>query len=447
MQLATELAAKPYEYKVERRRWLVLGSYAGALTAQAYVMTTFSPIASIVSEIYLVPSTVVSSCVIVFLLAFIFLNFAAVSALERLGIALTFRMCGLTTIVGVWARYFLIEASGDFFLLLAGQAIVAVANPFLCNGVSKLASNWFGDEERALATSVGSLATPLGCILGLSIGPIFINDQDKADPAAGKAHMNAYMLFTAGLCSLLSLPIVFLMKERPEEFPSEAAREKFSRKEEYSQMKDLRELVKNWNYIFLSLNFMMLYGVYTCLGAVINNIVAPYGFTATDSSVLGGAFILSGLVGSFFFSALLDKRQQYLKIVRIICFATLFFTAVSLKTLPTGSLLYFAPNIALLGFFILPIIPVGYSFAIELTYPASEAMSNGILMLLSQIVGSGVTYGATVMSEKEPLDCVYLFLAMQLVSCLASLFIKEDLRRVKGAGYSELDVGAREAES
>jgi hypothetical protein len=50
-----------------------------------------------------------------------------------------------------------------------------------------------------------------------------------------------------------------------------------------------------------------MYGVYTCLGAVISTLVSPYGFKARDTSILGGSFIFSGIVGSFCFSYFLDK--------------------------------------------------------------------------------------------------------------------------------------------
>jgi len=117
--------------------------------------------------------------------------------------------------------------------------------------------------------------------------------------------------------------------------------------------------------------------------------------------------------------------------LRLLCFGTLFLTLAVTYTLPSGSLIYFEINIAFLGFFLLPIIPVGYSFAIEMTFPVSEAMSNGIMMLFSQIIGSGVTVGATVLSGIDPLYCVDLFLVLISISCMTSLFIREDLRRVK----------------
>jgi hypothetical protein len=42
-----------------------------------------------------------------------------------------------------------------------------------------LATRWFADSERALATTIGSLATPFGCILGMALGPLFVYDSDK----------------------------------------------------------------------------------------------------------------------------------------------------------------------------------------------------------------------------------------------------------------------------
>jgi hypothetical protein len=101
--------------------------------------------------------------------------------------------------------------------------------------------------------------------------------------------------------------------------------------------------------------------------------------------------------------------------------------------MPSKNFGLFNCNIALFGFFILPIIPVGYSFSIELTYPVSEVMSNGIIMLFSQFMGTILTtVGTNLASSKPhgPLNIIYLFCAMILLSAFASLMVKEDLRRL-----------------
>lgn len=43
----------------------------------------------------------------------------------------------------------------------------------------------------------------------------------------------------------------------------------------------------------------------------------------------------------------------------------------------------FSINLAFIGFFVIPIIPSSYAFAVELTYPVPESMSNGMMILVS----------------------------------------------------------------
>jgi hypothetical protein len=89
-------------------------------------------------------------------------------------------------------------------------------------------------------------------------------------------------------------------------------------------------------------------------------------------------------------------------------------------------------NIALLGFFLIPIIPIGYGFSVELTYPVSEALSNGLMVFFSQIVGTCITTLGTIIANFHPNRqyCTILFMTMMSIACVSSLFIEEDLRRV-----------------
>ena len=51
----------------------------------------------------------------------------------------------------------------------------------LINGISKLACIWFGDHQRAIAIGILSFAFALGSILGMTIGIIFVKEDDKND--------------------------------------------------------------------------------------------------------------------------------------------------------------------------------------------------------------------------------------------------------------------------
>lgn len=146
---------------------------------------------------------------------------------------------------------------------------------------------------------------------------------------------------------------------------------------------EMGELFRNKNYRWMTLCFSTMYGVYTCLGAVINDLVSKFGYTSTDSSYMGACLIISGLTGSFILSSYLDKHKNYLSQLRMVCFTTIFLFSFSFWTLETRNIYLVLFNISLIGFFLLPIIPLGYGFSVELTYPVSESMSNGVLMLFS----------------------------------------------------------------
>ena len=60
--------------------------------------------------------------------------------------------------------------------------------------------------------------------------------------------------------------------------------------------------------------------------------------------------------------------------------ASLIFGASIAITLPTRKVFWVNINIALLGASLVPIIPLGFSFSVELTHPVSEAMSNGVIV-------------------------------------------------------------------
>lgn len=53
-----------------------------------------------------------------------------------------------------------------------------MAQPLILNGISKLATIWFSDNQRAVATSIASLANPIGCIIGYGAAPFFVTDED-----------------------------------------------------------------------------------------------------------------------------------------------------------------------------------------------------------------------------------------------------------------------------
>jgi len=149
-------------------------------------------------------------------------------------------------------------------------------------------------------------------------------------------------------------------------------------------------LLGNKSYLLLCGAYTLLYGVYTSLGAVVAAITEPYGFKSVDNAIFGGIFIFSGVAGSFILGIALDKTSKYKMMIMGTSFGAILFIGLAFFTLPSMSTTLFAINLVFVGFCVIPIIPIGLSFAVELTFPVPEAMSNGMMILPSQIFGSAL---------------------------------------------------------
>ena len=182
-------------------------------------------------------------------------------------------------------------------------------------------------------------------------------------------------------------------------FPSESAKKQT--RTEFEFWADAKALAKNKNFIIMVISYMNMYSVYSCLAGTINNIVEPYEYTTKDASLFGVLFIIFGLIGSFTVAKIIDKTSKFLFSFQACCILTLFSIAIMAATLPSKKVPLFAPNVSAMGLFLLPIIPLGYTFSIELTFPVSEAMSNGIMALAANSLGFGITYLVTYFASKK----------------------------------------------
>src|SRR5207245_7693942 len=78
--------------------------------------------------------------------------------------------------VGVGAVVMFLSASvriydASFGVLLWAQIGIAVAQPFVLNGISKLVADWFSEDQGAIATGLGTVGMFVGMALGLAVTP------------------------------------------------------------------------------------------------------------------------------------------------------------------------------------------------------------------------------------------------------------------------------------
>lgn len=171
--------------------------------------------------------------------------------------------------------------------------------------------------------------------------------------------------------------IVF-KKSKPPSPPSPAATR---RKESITQgmCKDFTILFTNVNFLLVSAIYALMYTVYAAMGFVVGSLFGPFDYSGFDISLVGMVFVLSGTMAVLFCGIYLDRTNKYLFALRMITVTSTLAMASSLLLIPTGNIWFAMLFCVLAGACIVPIVPVCYALATEVTHPVQPAMVLGLL--------------------------------------------------------------------
>ena len=189
---------------------------------------------------------------------------------------------------------------------MAGQTLVACGQPFMIQAPTKLASVWFGDSERTVATTIGSLAGPVGCIIGFVL-PLFWLSEDPLSPAQTRSEMYDYIFYQSIVVTAMAAPILFLIRNKPPFSPSLTAFEGALNSQ--NTFRNFGLLLKDWNYIFIVISFSFSFSIYGALASVLGPLTEQFDYTSDAASIFAAIFIISGLIGSFVHAVILDKYK------------------------------------------------------------------------------------------------------------------------------------------
>ena len=75
-----------------------------------------------------------------------------------------------------------------------------------------MASIWFGDNERSVAIGLIAFSFALGSIVGLTLGPMFVYEEDKDDPEKIKEQAVEFMRYVSLATTVLCFPMLLFYK-------------------------------------------------------------------------------------------------------------------------------------------------------------------------------------------------------------------------------------------
>ncbi len=369
MNTTAKSAASPY-------RWVVLVLFMLPAIATQIQWITFAPIAKDAAALYTGGDTdAMDLMAVVFMLAYIPVSFPASWCIDRLGLK---RGTGIGVVILGLCGFLRIFAP-DYTWLLVFQIGCAIGQPFVLNSFTKVAANWFPQEEEALASGLATMSLFLGLTAAMFAGD-FIMDHFKhaGDPRGGID----LILYIYGIFSLAGMVLYLVfVRDKPKTPPNPIAAEK-----KVSMMTGIKSLLANRDFLLLFGAFFIGLGAFNAISSKIDTIfnrqldIDP----SLAPGIVGGLIIVGGIFGAVILSALSDRYRR----------RRLFLILTMVTAIPLVILLQFLSSIVLLGitgfvfgFFLVSALPIGLTYAVEKTHPVPEATSNGILMLSGQISG------------------------------------------------------------
>ena len=103
--------------------------------------------------------------------------------------------------------------------------ISAIGQPFLTNAPAKVSALWFSDKGRVIATTIATVANPLGVAVGFLIPAIFVDDDDAKvkNRLLAKSHILNSLICQAIIGSVVCLLVLIFFREKPPTPPSPSA--------------------------------------------------------------------------------------------------------------------------------------------------------------------------------------------------------------------------------
>jgi sugar phosphate permease len=137
-------------------------------------------------------------------------------------------------------------------------------------------------------------------------------------------------MMQTSLVTLFCVPALAFIREEPPSPPSVVANDTNNS----MGFKDgLRELFTNRNYVLLYICYIFIYGIYSSLGAIYANLAALYNYSLSSISMSCLLFLVGGILNSFFLGTVLDKYQNYKKVICMICGLSMVTTILHFWTL------------------------------------------------------------------------------------------------------------------
>lgn len=324
--------------------WRPVAAYAGVSAVNQMLWLTYTPLTTDAARHYGVSSGAIGWLAEIFPLLYVVLAVPAGRLIDRrlplwLGVG-----AALTAAGGA------LRLAGDAYAtVLAGQLLVAVAQPLVLNAVTKVSGSYLRSTDRASGIAVSSAGIFAGMVLALVLGA-----------GLGVHHLATLLAIQAVLGVLAAVLLLEALRERPRFADAQAVTVALRAVWADPYVKRLTGLV------------CVGFGVFIALTTWLQKLLEPAGVSDSAAGYLLLAMVLTGVIGSALLPPVLARRRRELGFVR----ASVVVGAAGLAALAAWPGVWSGLGVLIVvGLFLLTDLPVILELAERRAGPAGGTAS------------------------------------------------------------------------
>lgn len=355
---------------------------------------------------------------LVYMLVYIAVSIPASYVIDTYGIRIGLGIGAVFTIACGLLKGFMAD---NYLGVLIAQTGLAIAQPFILNAVTALTVRWFPLRERGMAAGLAALAQYLGIIIAMLITPLMIGiNPDQPEYGSGFGHMLMIYGVITAFAGILSL---VLIRETPPEPPGDELLVRMSFRKGMKHILGLRDMR------IVLIIFLFGLGIFNAVSSMTDAIAEHMGVKDSEG-LIGGIMLIGGIIGAVIIPWLSDvykKRKLFLVICMIgmipgiICLSLADHLATNPETIYGITL----AGSFILGFFVMSAGPIGFQYAAEVSYPAPESTSQGLLLLIGQITGMVFVAGMSIQQNHYIGTFMTTFVALTFVTMVLGTMLRE----------------------
>lgn len=384
------------------KKWLILISFATLVGINQMLWLSFAPIVATTGEHFGVSEFKANLLTLIFPLIYVLFSIHAGKLIDRKGYKKIVSIAALLMLAGSLLRY---VAADTYTLVLLGQVLIALTQPYMLNAINKISGDWFDAKTIHSATGVVIGILFVGTLLGAMLPALLLEHFS----------FKTMLLFNALITLASVLWFVFTIDEKP------------LHSAQALSVASIFELLKIKRLWIIAILIFISFGYFNGLTNWIALILQPRAISELQAGSITAMFILGGIIGATlvpFLSDAWQKRQIFI-VLAIVSAIILSYPLLALANFEQALILGFV-----LGFVLLGGYPILIAATEQIVAAKDAAQAVAFLQLMGNLGGVAVVLsmeGVKVLSGSWQ-QTIYVLIALMLLALPFALKLKDQTK-------------------